>query len=130
MAGVYDPMTVDNTLGAAFLGHSVETALFGVTTVQCILYYRRHADDALKLKSLVSKLPGSVYAHALISLRLAQIGLLWFMDALHLALTTHAVYFYCISNYNNPSALQSPVWYVVSHHLKCPSTHCRVTRFD
>ncbi|EIN10069.1 hypothetical protein PUNSTDRAFT_133835 [Punctularia strigosozonata HHB-11173 SS5] len=89
-SGAITTKVLDNTLGAAFLGHSAETALFGVTTVQCILYYKRNGKDSPKLKSLI--------------------GMLWFMDSLHLALTTHAMYFYLINNYDNPSALKFPVW--------------------
>lgn len=97
---------VENTLGAAFLGHSAEAALFGLTSLQCGLYYWRTREDGWRLKSLVRATVISV-ARTLIR---PQIGVLWLLDTVHLALTTHAMWFYLIKNYNNPDSLAMPVW--------------------
>jgi hypothetical protein len=41
------------------------------------------------------------------------------LDAFHLALISHAVYFYLVSNYANPMALTQVVWsFRVSHILQ------------
>ncbi|KAI0357246.1 hypothetical protein OH77DRAFT_1435937 [Trametes cingulata] len=81
---------LDDTLGAAFMGHFVTTVLYGITTLQAFMYYRRHHRDtpALKFSVLV----------------------LWLLDSLHAGLITGAMYWYCITNFTNLLAIQRPIW--------------------
>ncbi|KAF7289729.1 hypothetical protein MIND_01346500 [Mycena indigotica] len=59
--------------------------LFGVTTVQLYLYYGRFPDDKLGLKLLV--------------------GVVWLLEATHVACIGQVNYFYAVTNYGNPSSL-------------------------
>lgn len=66
-----------SSLGAAYLGVVVSSFLFGVTTLQVYIYYQYFgSDDKLQNRIVVP--------------------LLWVMDAFHIALAIHAVYFYLV----------------------------------
>ncbi|KAJ8589401.1 hypothetical protein M405DRAFT_791740 [Rhizopogon salebrosus TDB-379] len=80
-----------NTFGALFIGVTLAAILFGLTNVQAFIYLQTHSGTRM-----------TVY-------KLAVIGL-WILDALHLALITHCVYYYLIINYANTSALLEIVW--------------------
>ncbi|KAF9264543.1 hypothetical protein L218DRAFT_925860 [Marasmius fiardii PR-910] len=84
-----DP-TENNTLGAAFLGCVGSGILFGITCLQGYLYYHRYPKDSLLHKIAVAAL--------------------WVLDAIHLALTIHAVYFYLVQNFGHPEAFTNIVW--------------------
>ncbi|PPQ85168.1 hypothetical protein CVT25_004175 [Psilocybe cyanescens] len=47
--------SVDNTLGAAFIGFGVSCVVFGVLTTQIFVFYRRFPMDRMAYKLLVSK---------------------------------------------------------------------------
>ncbi|KAH9850485.1 hypothetical protein C2E23DRAFT_312878 [Lenzites betulinus] len=81
---------LDDTLGAAFIGHFVTTLLYGITTLQAFMYYKRNGKDSsiLKLAVLV----------------------IWIVDSLHAGLITGAIYWYCITNFTNLLAVQKPIW--------------------
>ncbi|CAK5270802.1 unnamed protein product, partial [Mycena citricolor] len=61
------PVTLENTLGAVFLGLVVSCILFGVSSLQMYFYYHHYPHDTLLHKS--------------------SIAALWVLDALHLSLT-------------------------------------------
>ncbi|KAI0641751.1 hypothetical protein C8Q79DRAFT_291347 [Trametes meyenii] len=84
------PPKMDSTLGAAFLGHSASMLLYGVTSMQTYIYYRRSQNDGrvLKLSVLV----------------------LWFLDSLHAALITAALYWYCVTHFTDVRAIEGPYW--------------------
>ncbi|KAI0701759.1 hypothetical protein C8Q76DRAFT_240747 [Earliella scabrosa] len=89
------PLALDDTLGAAFLGTIATSCLYGITVVQTYIYYKRYSEtDPLYLKCLVF--------------------LLWVLDSLHLALITHAVYFYTVINFTNIIQLTIPTWSILS----------------
>ncbi|KAK7055810.1 hypothetical protein R3P38DRAFT_3565622 [Favolaschia claudopus] len=66
--------TLDNTLGAVFIGVVVSCILFGVSALQVYLYYHYYPND-----SRLHKL---------------SVAVLWVLDALHLSLTIFATYHY------------------------------------
>ncbi|PBK81076.1 hypothetical protein ARMGADRAFT_1171551 [Armillaria gallica] len=68
--------SVGETLGALYIGATIAAVLYGVTNLQAVIYYRRYPDDWW------------VYRYS--------VGLLWVLDTVHVALSTHAVYFYLI----------------------------------
>ncbi|KAK0471245.1 hypothetical protein IW261DRAFT_1425368 [Armillaria novae-zelandiae] len=70
--------TIDNTLGAVFLGLSTACFLFGITTLQAYVYFHKYPRDT--------------------TLHRLSVGILYILDTLHLALTIHAMYFYIVSN--------------------------------
>ena len=37
------------------------------------------------------------------------------LDTLHLAMITHAVYYYGVTNFGNVETMYYPVWYVLRH---------------
>jgi len=80
--------TIDNTLGAVFLGNLTAAILYGVTCVQTFIYFQTYPKDAVSLK--------------------ATVFFLWICDSVHLALITHGVYFYAVTNFANPAPLQVP----------------------
>ncbi|KAG1854872.1 hypothetical protein F4604DRAFT_1801446 [Suillus subluteus] len=75
-----------NTFGALFIGVIIAAVLFGVTIVQVFIYFQTHSGTGI-----------TFYGRAI-------------LDALHLALIIHYVYFYLVINYANISALTEIVW--------------------
>ncbi|KAK0445915.1 hypothetical protein EV421DRAFT_1935275 [Armillaria borealis] len=68
--------TIGNTLGASYVGATIAAILFGITNLQTLIYYKRYPDDL------------RIYRYS--------VAILWVLDALHVALSTHALYFYMI----------------------------------
>ncbi|KAG1762554.1 hypothetical protein EDD22DRAFT_567732 [Suillus occidentalis] len=84
-------LDLGNTFGALFIGVILAAVLFGLTNVQAFIYCQAHARAGVTFFKLV-------------------VFWLWILDALHLALTVHGVYYYLVMNYANPSALTEVVW--------------------
>ncbi|KAK0445944.1 hypothetical protein EV421DRAFT_1902295 [Armillaria borealis] len=83
--------SLHDTFGALFVGAIVATMLFGITNVQTLIYYKRYPNDS--------------------SLFRYSVALLWVLDALHVALSTHALYYYLIDMYGNLlDALGNNTW--------------------
>ncbi|KAF9468552.1 hypothetical protein BDZ94DRAFT_673958 [Collybia nuda] len=82
--------SIDATYGSAFIGLVAGAILYGVTLLQTFLYYRRYPRDSIFIKLLVF--------------------LLWVLDTTHLALCTVAIYWYLVTNYSNPEALNKTTW--------------------
>ncbi|KAK0474410.1 hypothetical protein IW261DRAFT_1498858 [Armillaria novae-zelandiae] len=79
------------TLGALYVGSTVATVLFGITNLQTIIYYKKYPRDWW------------VYRYS--------VAVLWILDALHVALTTHALYFYLVDMSGDlAGALVHSVW--------------------
>ncbi|PBK80074.1 hypothetical protein ARMGADRAFT_1092546 [Armillaria gallica] len=64
------------TLGAVYIGSTIATILFGITNLQVINYYKEYPDDLW------------VYRYS--------VGILWTLDCLHVAFSTHAIYHYLV----------------------------------
>ncbi|KAJ7445041.1 hypothetical protein FB451DRAFT_1293185 [Mycena latifolia] len=77
--------SVDDTLGAAFIGFAFSCAAFGVNTNQVFTYFGRYPEDKLAYKALVI--------------------LIWALELLDQIFIGHAVYFYTITNYAQPLVL-------------------------
>ncbi|KAK0486761.1 hypothetical protein EDD18DRAFT_1360421 [Armillaria luteobubalina] len=82
-----DILSPGMTLGAVCIGAMVAAILFGITTLQAGMYYKNYSDDWW------------VYRYSVASL--------WILDALHIALSTHALYYYLIRNF---TAINHVVW--------------------
>ncbi|KAI0369582.1 hypothetical protein BV20DRAFT_1122026 [Pilatotrama ljubarskyi] len=78
------------TYGALLLGVLFSAVLFGVTVIQTFVYFQQYASDRAWRKLAVCWL--------------------WSLDALHLALSAHLVYFYLVTNYDKPDTLSEIVW--------------------
>ncbi|KAJ4001716.1 hypothetical protein F5050DRAFT_1247197 [Lentinula boryana] len=81
---------MNSTYGSAFVGLIVSATLYGATILQVYLYYRNYPKDARFLKVLVFTL--------------------CIFDTMQLVLCVTALYWYLITNYNNPSVLDQLTW--------------------
>ncbi|KIM37530.1 hypothetical protein M413DRAFT_448350 [Hebeloma cylindrosporum] len=82
-------LTLDNTIGAAFLGLSASCILTGIAMVQTQLYYHSYHKDWIFQK--------------------VAVGVLIILTVLHLAFTLHACYYYLITNFGNLVAIQKSI---------------------
>ncbi|PBK81105.1 hypothetical protein ARMGADRAFT_1146715 [Armillaria gallica] len=83
--------SLGDTFGALFVGAIISAILFGITNLQTLIYYKKYPNDS------------SLYRYS--------VALLWVLDALHVALGTHALYYYLIDMYGNfLGALIANVW--------------------
>ncbi|KAK0445930.1 hypothetical protein EV421DRAFT_300916 [Armillaria borealis] len=79
------------TLGALYVGATIAAVLFGITNLQAVIYYKGYPSDWW------------VYRYSVLVLRM--------LDALHVVLTTHALYFYLIDMFGDlTGALVHSVW--------------------
>ncbi|KAK0491879.1 hypothetical protein EDD18DRAFT_1415309 [Armillaria luteobubalina] len=85
------------TLGAIYLGAMVAAILFGITNLQTVIYYKKYPGDWW------------VYRYSVASL--------WILDALHVALSTHALYQYLITLYGSFFATYEIIWSFKLHVL-------------
>ncbi|KAG1879086.1 hypothetical protein F4604DRAFT_1923237 [Suillus subluteus] len=96
-------LNIGKTFGALFIGVTIAAVfvndllvmqsklLFGLSNVQAFVYFQAHRGTGT-----------TFYKLAIICL--------WILDALHLALIVHCVYYYLVSNYANVIALTEIVW--------------------
>ncbi|KAF7342301.1 hypothetical protein MVEN_01818500 [Mycena venus] len=84
------PQTLDNTLGAVFLGVAVSCILFGVSSLQAYHYYHYYVNDS--------------------RLHKIAVGLLWVLDATHLSLTIASSYHYAINGFGRVAVLDLIIW--------------------
>ncbi|KAH8108687.1 hypothetical protein DFH11DRAFT_1731689 [Phellopilus nigrolimitatus] len=87
----------DDTIGAAFVGFSVAAVLYGVLSIQIHTYFQRYTLDRPVYKFFVAAV--------------------WILETLHSVLTGHVVYYYAISNFDNPLALLVPTWTLIAQVL-------------
>ncbi|KAK0445626.1 uncharacterized protein EV420DRAFT_1648347 [Desarmillaria tabescens] len=94
-------ISLDNTLGVFFIGATLSNILFGITSLQSAIYYKNYPSD------------GWIYK--------VSVGIIWVLDALDVAVTTHASYFYSITNFGHLPALtqRDIVWSLKLHILLC-----------
>ncbi|OAX31956.1 hypothetical protein K503DRAFT_805635 [Rhizopogon vinicolor AM-OR11-026] len=98
--GLFPDLDLGNTFGALFIGAILAAVLFGITNVQAFIYFQTHRGTAM-----------TSYKFLVIWL--------WMLDALHLALITHCVYYYLVTNYANISVLTEIVWSFKLHIVMC-----------
>ncbi|KAJ8693346.1 hypothetical protein PTI98_008350 [Pleurotus ostreatus] len=84
------PPSLGMTLGAAYLGVVVSAILFGITNLQSYIYFTQYQNDWLLQK--------------------LSVGILWFLDAFHLALTIQVVYHYLVESFGNFQAQEVIIW--------------------
>ncbi|KIM38418.1 hypothetical protein M413DRAFT_30241 [Hebeloma cylindrosporum] len=83
-------VTLDNTIGAAFLGTMGACLLIGISIVQTHLYFHNYPKDWMFQK--------------------VAVGVLMGLGTLNTIFTIHAMYFYLIVNFGNPKGLQTVIW--------------------
>ncbi|KAG1762548.1 hypothetical protein EDD22DRAFT_953042 [Suillus occidentalis] len=79
------------TFGALYIGVALSAVLFGLTNVQIFIYVQMHRDTKMTFFKLI-------------------VIWLWILDALHLALVIHCIYYYLVTNYANFNALTEVIW--------------------
>ncbi|KAI0754797.1 hypothetical protein C8Q80DRAFT_390703 [Daedaleopsis nitida] len=89
-AGSPADLELGSSYGVMLLSVIIVAAMYGITVLQSLYYYGNFPKDSWILKLTVAGV--------------------WFLDTLTLLLDAHAVYFYLITNYANPPALQTEIW--------------------
>ncbi|KAG2145836.1 hypothetical protein DEU56DRAFT_910117 [Suillus clintonianus] len=79
------------TFGALFIGVNIAAVLFGLSNIQAFIYFQTHKGTGISFYKLV-------------------VIWLWILDALHLALIVHCMYYYLVTNFGNINALTEIVW--------------------
>ncbi|KAK0203244.1 hypothetical protein DFS33DRAFT_1385590 [Desarmillaria ectypa] len=83
------PSKLATTLGALFIGSTIAAVFYGITILQTVVYYKLNPNDPWIFRY--------------------SVALLWILDTLHVALSTHALYFYLIELFGNYIALLSKI---------------------
>ncbi|KAG7453279.1 uncharacterized protein BT62DRAFT_57351 [Guyanagaster necrorhizus] len=93
--------SVENTLGAFFIGATLANILFGITSLQSTLYFKNYPNDGQFFK--------------------VSIGAIWFLDTLDVAFTAYTSYFYAFKNFGDINALlgSAVLWSLKLHILLC-----------
>ncbi|EIW58225.1 uncharacterized protein TRAVEDRAFT_123436, partial [Trametes versicolor FP-101664 SS1] len=86
-----------HTTPCGLLTTRVYGRLYGITSVQAFVFWRRSEKDSTKLKL-------SVNYSSCVRFRI--------LDTLHACLISLALYWYCVVNFTNLEAIQQPIWYV------------------
>ncbi|KAI0647868.1 hypothetical protein C8Q79DRAFT_536157 [Trametes meyenii] len=81
-----------DSFGVMLLSTIIAAAMYGLTVLQTLFYYEKFPKDSWMLKTTVA--------------------IVWILDTVTIVLDSHAIYYYLIVNFNNPSALLNQVWSV------------------
>lgn len=91
------PATIDNTFGAVLLGGFVTAILYGITCLQCFIFFQTYTKEDRLLKY--------------------NIWLLWILDTLHMVFVIHPIYWYLVTNFSNPAVMGLLPWSIVGVEL-------------
>ncbi|KAG2159076.1 uncharacterized protein EDB93DRAFT_1245631 [Suillus bovinus] len=80
-----------STFGALFIGVTFAAILFGLSNVQAFVYFQTHKGTGISFYKLA-------------------VAWLWIIDALHLFLIVHCIYYYLVTHYADIDALIGIVW--------------------
>ncbi|KAG2363852.1 hypothetical protein BDR07DRAFT_1608529 [Suillus spraguei] len=80
-----------NTFGALFIGAACAAILFGLSNIQAFVYFQMHKGTRISFLKLV-------------------VACLWMLDAMHLFLVVHCIYYYLVTHYADISVLTEIVW--------------------
>ncbi|KAG2065603.1 hypothetical protein BDR04DRAFT_1108256 [Suillus decipiens] len=84
-------LDIGSTFGALFIGVIISAVLFGLSNVQAFIYFQTHKDIGITFYKLA-------------------VIWLWVLDALHLVLIVHCIYYYLVINYAIIEAFVKIVW--------------------
>ncbi|KAL1949727.1 hypothetical protein VTO73DRAFT_8608 [Trametes versicolor] len=100
-AEILSQLDVGGTIGVAFLGVAISSAIYGITCIQTFQYYRspRGSTDTPFLKIIVL--------------------ILWMLDSTHQALIVQILYHYLVLNYANALALLRTTEIIVNAVIAC-----------
>ncbi|KAI0731469.1 hypothetical protein C8Q72DRAFT_229257 [Fomitopsis betulina] len=80
----------NDTIGALLVATLITAVGYGVTSMQTYQWYRSFPQDPALIRWVVSSV--------------------CLLDTFHIILIMHMIYYYLVTNYNNPSALTESVW--------------------
>ncbi|PBK66763.1 hypothetical protein ARMSODRAFT_1086569 [Armillaria solidipes] len=83
-------LNIGATIGAVYIGATIAAVFYGITVLQTLIYYKQNPNDPWLFR----------YA----------VALLWILDTLHVALSTHALYFYLIESFGRYLSLFTIIW--------------------
>ncbi|KAI0339291.1 hypothetical protein BDW22DRAFT_1431889 [Trametopsis cervina] len=92
-------LNVDETVGALVVGAIVTNILYGITSVQCYIYFNENRNQN----------DGKIFSYAIL--------VLWVLDTLETILLAHLVYHYTVTWAFNPEILSRIVWSAPLHLL-------------
>ncbi|KAK0475426.1 hypothetical protein IW261DRAFT_1595427 [Armillaria novae-zelandiae] len=78
------------TMGVMFLGETIALILYGTSILQTAIYFKEYPNDWWFYR--------------------LSIAVLWVLDTLHIAFTTHSLYFYAIDSFGDYLTLLKLVW--------------------
>ncbi|KAI0667713.1 hypothetical protein C8Q78DRAFT_1082010 [Trametes maxima] len=84
-----------DSFGVMLLSTIIAAAMYGLTVLQTLFYYEKFPKDSWMLKTTAS-----------------LVAAVWILDTVTIVLDSHAIYYYLIVNFDNPSALLNQVWSV------------------
>ncbi|KAI0833794.1 hypothetical protein BC628DRAFT_1414532 [Trametes gibbosa] len=110
-AEILSQLALGPTIGVAYLGVAISSAVYGITCIQTFQYYRspRGSTDVPFLRLIVL--------------------ILWMLDSSHQALIVQIVYHYLILNYANATALLRTVWSIPTEIIVNAVIACIVETF-
>ncbi|KAF8622011.1 hypothetical protein AX15_007365 [Amanita polypyramis BW_CC] len=85
---------LDTKLGAVFIGNVLAACLYGTACIQVYNYFIGNHKDSVRFRLLLC--------------------VLWLSDTTQLVFVTYALYHYTVTNFNNPLALLSVNWSMLS----------------
>ncbi|KAG7441255.1 uncharacterized protein BT62DRAFT_923475 [Guyanagaster necrorhizus] len=99
-------VSLNSTLGAFVIGAVLGNILFGITCLQSSLYYGNYPNDGLNTDDVADD---------------EQVGIIWVLDTIDIAATTHVWYFYSVKNFGDVQAFTQGtiVWSFKLHILIC-----------
>ncbi|KAI0636109.1 hypothetical protein C8Q77DRAFT_616362 [Trametes polyzona] len=108
---ILSQLALGPTIGVAYLGVAISSAVYGITCIQTFQYYRspRGSADTPFLRFIVL--------------------ILWMLDSTHQALIVQIVYHYLVLNYANASALLRTVWSIPTEIIVNAVIACIVETF-
>lgn len=83
-------LNIGATFGAVYIGATIAAVFYGITVLQTVIYYKKNPNDPWIFRYAVS--------------------LLWILDTLHVALSTHALYFYLIESFGRYLSFFTIIW--------------------
>ncbi|KAK0207372.1 hypothetical protein IW262DRAFT_663352 [Armillaria fumosa] len=84
------PSVLGRTLGPIYVGATIAAVFYGITILQTVIYYKGYPNDSWHFRY--------------------GVAFLWVLDTLHVALSTHALYFYLVQSFGNYLHMLKIIW--------------------
>ncbi|KAJ6511408.1 hypothetical protein C8R47DRAFT_1296383 [Mycena vitilis] len=104
-----DTFPYDSTFGAVLLGGAMTLILYGVTLVQCFIFYTSSRHESRKLQLLVA--------------------VVLLMDTVHVVAAVHLLYWLLVTNYGNVESLAAIPWSLTTVVMLSPTSDTIIRLF-